>query len=627
MKNRILTTLFITLFCTLPVLAQTIQIDKLEPANWWIGFKNPELQLLVYGPNISESVVSLEYPGVRLKSVEIPENPNYLFINLEIGANAKAGILPLVFTNGNETEIFDYPLLEKSSSNSRIQGFDASDVIYLIMPDRFANGDPTNDTIPGMLEESNRDQPYGRHGGDLKGIQNNLDYIHELGMTAIWLNPIFENDMPADYQKGVGFYHGYAATDMYKVDRRFGSNEEFKSLIESAQSRGMKVIMDMIHNHVGTEHWFVKDLPSKDWIHDQSVHGNTNFRTGTVMDPYASDFDRNAMVKGWFVDEMPDLDQRNEFVVNYLIQNTLWWIEYSGIDGIRMDTHPYPYKEYMAEWTRRVLEEYPQFNIVGEAWAGNVPTTAFWQRDFPDKSGYNSFLPSITDFPMNRAVNQAFTEEFGWETGVSKLYDLLGQDFLYSDPLLNVIFLDNHDLNRFFSTVGEDPRKAKMGIAFILTTRGIPQVYYGTEILMPGEGMDPNKRYDFPGGWESDTHNAFLKSGRIALGLERGFPVDETFDYVKKIANWRKNASAIHNGRLTHFIPANNTYVYFRHNDEQRVLVAINASEDSVTLDYRRYSELLEGYSGGQEITSGTRITDLKNIQVPGMTAFIIELN
>jgi glycosidase len=445
-------------------------------------------------------------------------------------------------------------------------------------------------------------------------------------MTALWLTPIFENDMPGNYAIGAGFYHGYAATDMYKVDRRFGTNDEFKSLVEESQRRGMKVIMDMIHNHVGTEHWFIKDKPSSDWVHDQLVHGNTNYRTSTIMDPYASDFDKHATVKGWFVDEMPDLDQRNEFLATYLIQNTLWWIEYSGIDGIRMDTHPYPYKEYMARWTHRVLQEFPDFNIVGEAWMPNVATTAFWQYDFPDRNGYNSFLPSVTDFPLYYAVTQAFTEENGWDTGISKLYYTLSQDFLYTDPLLNVIFVDNHDLNRYFSSVGENPDTFKMGLAFILTTRGIPQLFYGTEIMMAGAGRDPEKRRDFPGGWIGDTHNAFTSDGRVGLGIERGLPVQETYDYLRRIVTWRKSATAIHNGNLTHFVPDGDVYVYFRYNEEQRVLVAINSGSQTATLNYNRYKELMDGFSEGIDITTDTVISDLKAIQIPGRTTLILDL-
>lgn len=608
------------------IVAQTIKIDRVEPLNWWVGFENPNLQVLVYGDRISESRVQIDYPGVVLASTVIPENPNYLLLNLVIDPTTRPGTMDIKFTRGRQQRTVPYELLSRSDNPNRAQGFDASDVIYLIMPDRFANGDPNNDNIPGMLEQTNREEPYGRHGGDLKGILDNLGYIKDLGMTAIWLNPIFENDMPGNYRIGAGFYHGYAATDMYKVDRRFGTNEEFRSLVETSQSMGMKVIMDMIHNHVGTHHWFIMDPPSSDWVHDQSVYGNTNYRTSTIMDPYASDFDRNSTVKGWFVDEMPDLDQRNEFLATYLIQNTIWWIEYSGIDGIRMDTHPYPYKEYMARWTREVLTEFPNFNIVGEAWMPNVATTAYWQYDFPSPDGYNSYLPSVTDFPLYYAATQAFMEDSGWDTGITKLYYTLSQDFLYTDPFLNVIFLDNHDLTRYFTAVGEDVDKFKMGLAFILTTRGIPQIYYGTEILKAGGANDPDKRRDFPGGWPDDPINAFTKAGRTELGKERGLPIQETHDFLRKLVHWRNVTPAIHSGQLTHFVPFNDTYVYFRHNDDQVVMVAINAGENDHKLPMQRFNELTKGHSRALDVLNDSELVDLANVIVPGRSALVLEL-
>ncbi len=624
--RKILLSVVVLMLLVIGAQAQTIKIDRLEPLNWWTGFSNPNLQILVYGDKISQANVQIDYPGVVLKSRTVPENPNYVFLNLVISPEAKPGTMNIRFSQGRQQKVVAYELKERSTSENRAQGFDASDVIYLIMPDRFANGDPRNDNIPGMLETSDRSNPYGRHGGDIKGIYDNLGYIQDLGMTAIWLNPIFENDMPPNYEIGAGFYHGYAATDMYKVDRRFGTNEDFVKLVEESQRRGMKVIMDMIHNHVGTHHWFIKDMPSSNWVHDQQVHGNTNYRTSTIMDPYASERDRNSTVKGWFVDEMPDLDQRNEFLATYLIQNTLWWIEYSGIDGIRMDTHPYPYKEYMADWTKAVLDEFPNFNIVGEAWMPNVATTAFWQYDFPDSEGYNSYLPSVTDFPLYYAVTQAFNEEPGWDTGITKLYYVLSQDFLYSDPFLNVIFLDNHDLNRYFSSVGRDVDKFKMGLTFILTTRGIPQIYYGSEILMEGEGIDPNKRKNFPGGWPGDPHNAFTKEGRASLGAEKNLPVDEVFEYTKRLVQWRNATPAVHFGKLTHFVPENNVYVYFRYNDDQTIMVMINGNEEDATLNTARFSEITGNFSSAVEITTGRNYTDISRITVPGKTALIFEL-
>jgi glycosidase len=618
-RFALLPILFLTVFAS-GATSQTITIDRVEPMNWWVGMQNPQWQILVYGKDIALSQVSVSYPGIRLENTIRTENPNYVFIHLRMDESVQPGEIPIVFRNGRRTVTHSYPLLTKNHSTMRNNGFDASDVIYLLMPDRFANGDVSNDEIPGMLEKADRSQPYARHGGDLKGLSDRLDYLQDLGMTAIWVAPIFENDMPPNYAIGAGFYHGYAATDMYKVDRRLGSNEEFRTLVSDAQSKGLKVIMDMIHNHVGTHHWMVMDPPTSDWVHDQKEVGNTNYRTSTIMDPYASERDRNSTVKGWFVDEMPDLDQRNPLLATYLIQNTLWWIEYSGIDGIRMDTHPYPYKEYMAEWTRIVLDEYPKFNIVGEAWMPNVATTAWWQTGFPDKNGYDSFLRSVTDFPLYYALGQAFNEGGGWETGLTRLYYVLSQDFLYTDPFLNVIFLDNHDLNRYFSSQGEDVAKFKLGLAFLLTTRGIPQVYYGTEIAMKGGNIDPDKRRNFPGGWPGDPVDAFTPQGREEL------EVDDVFDYMRNLNRWRRDKPVIHFGQLTHFVPVNNVYVYFRHDDTETVMVVMNGDEEEKTIRTERFSERMDGFSSGQDVISGRVLNDLGSIRIPGRTAMVIEL-
>jgi len=612
--------IFVLLLGAIDIHAQTIRIDRVEPMNWWVGMRNPELQILVYGPDIALSQVSVDHPGVILDQTVRTNNPNYVFLNLRFEPGVESGSMPIVFRNGRRTLTHQYPLLERSQAETRINGFDASDVIYLLMPDRFANGDPSNDSVPGMLEGADRSQPYARHGGDLKGLSDRLDYLQDLGMTAIWVAPIFENDMPANYTIGAGFYHGYAATDMYKVDRRLGTNEQFRDLVSDAQSKGMKVIMDMIHNHVGTYHWFIKDKPAPDWVHDQKVYGNTNYRTSTIMDPYASDRDRNSTIKGWFVDEMPDLDQRNPLLARYLIQNTLWWIEYSGIDGIRMDTHPYPYKEYMAEWTRAVLSEFPRFNIVGEAWMPNVATTAWFQYDFPNAQGYNSFLPSVTDFPLYYALGSAFQERAGWDTGIARLYYVLSQDFLYSDPFMNVIFVDNHDLNRYFTSQGEDPAKVKLGLTFLLTTRGIPQIFYGTEIAMKGGTIDPDKRRDFPGGWPGDPIDAFTPQGREELG------VSGIHDYLRKLTRWRRGKDVIHFGRLTHFVPENNVYVYFRHNDDETVMVILNGDDESRTVRTARFAERMDGYRTGVDILTDETVSDLSEITVPARGARVIEL-
>ena len=606
--------------------ASPIDIERVEPEFWWTDFEETELQVLVYGEDIGKSRVSLDHSDIELKRVVQVENPNYLFVYLDL-EEASPGTFELTFNKNGETYAHEYELKQRYEGDSRNQGFDASEVIYLIMPDRFANGDPSIDEVEGMIEGVDRDEPFARHGGDLQGIQDNLDYIEDLGMTAIWLNPALENDMPYDYDQQIGFYHGYAATDMYKIDRRYGTNEQFRELVDDVHSRGMKFIMDMIHNHVGTHHWFIKDMPTEDWVHDREDYGLTNYRTNVLMDPYSSEDDYNSLVKAWFVDEMPDLNQENPLVADYLIQNTLWWIEYSGIDGIRMDTHPYPYKEYMAEWSRRVLEEYPDFNIVGEVWMPNVPTTAYWQTGFPSDDGYESHLPSVTDFPLYSAITAGIHEEGGWDTGMNRVYLTLGQDFLYTDPLDNVIFVDNHDLDRFFSVTGEDYDRFRLGLTLIMTTRGIPQIYYGTEILKKGAGPDAEKRRDFPGGWEEDPINAFTEEGRVELGEERNLPVTDAHEFVTSLTHWRNNTPVVQNGEKTHFVANDNVYVYFRHNEDNVVMVVLNGNDDSITIETDRYSEFLDDFSSGQDIISGERITNLDQLELDRFQPMVIELD
>ena len=629
MKLLLLLLLFIFTGCTAgeqaTVDAQNIQIERVEPEFWWTGFEETELQVLVYGEDIGKSRVHIDHDGIEKRRAVQVENPNYLFVYLDL-EEAEPGTFQMQFETEDETLTHEYELRDRYDGDTRNQGFDASDVIYLIMPDRFANGDPSIDEIDGMIEGVDRDEPFARHGGDLQGILDNLDYIEDLGMSAVWLNPALENDMPYNYEEFIGFYHGYAATDMYKIDSRFGSNEKFKELVEETQNRGMKFIMDMIHNHVGTHHWFIEDLPSEDWVHDRQEYGLTNYRTTTIMDPYRSDEDFDTLVRAWFVDEMPDLNQRNPLLADYLIQNTLWWIEYSGIDGIRMDTHPYPYQDYMAEWSRRVIEEYPDFNIVGEVWMPNVPTTAYWQEGFPSDDGYESYLPSVTDFPLYSAITAAIHEDAGWDTGMNRIYLTLGQDFLYPDPFDNVIFVDNHDLDRFFSVADEDYDKFKIGMTLIMTTRGIPQIYYGTEILKMGAGPDAEKRRDFPGGWEEDPINAFTDEGRVELGEERDLPVAEAHEFIRNLTHWRNENEVIHTGEKTHFVPDDNVYVYFRHDDEDVVMVIINGDEESKTITTDRYQELLGGFSQGTDVISGETLTDLDEISLDPEQPMILEL-
>lgn len=578
----------------------------------------PKLQVMLHGESIGGLTPDLTYEGVSIDEVKTLENGNYLVLNLTIGSDTPPGTFEIRLKDGKKTKVkFDYELKERTSDSNRNLGFDASDVIYLLMPDRFANGNPDNDEVKGMLEGVDRNNPDARHGGDIKGVSDHLDYIREMGMTAVWLTPTFENDQTPEY----GAYHGYAATDLYKVDRRFGSNEEFKAFVNKCHSNDMKVIMDMIHNHIGDQHWWLKDLPTSDWLHDIETYGTTSFRGEVQSDPYASDYDKDKLIKGWFVPELADLNQQNEVLADYLIQNSIWWIEYSGVDGIRMDTYVYPYREYLARWAQEVLTAYPNFNIVGESWVNEVAHESYWQTGSPGTSGYDSKLPSVTDFQITFSVDKALTEEFGWDTGLRTLYYTLSQDRLYADPMKNVIFLDNHDLERFSNRVKNDFDLFKMGYAYLMTTRGIPQVYYGTELFLgnTSAGGWAKQRADMIGGWDSDERSVFKEQ-------ERTEQENKAYNFVKKITNWRKEAVAIHQGRLTHFVPEDNIYVFFRYTEEEAVMVIMNRNEESKTINRDRYSEFLDKYTSGTDVMDGSSINVGSDFEVGAKRTAIFEL-
>lgn len=591
-------------------------LKKVEPPFWWIGMEVQELQLLVYGNNISGKSVEINYQGVELIEVVKTENPNYLFLNLVITEKVKAGIFQIKFKNNNKiVHSYDYELKERKAGSKERKGFNSSDAIYLIMPDRFSNGNPENDNMPGMIEKANRDDPNGRHGGDIKGITNQIDYFKELGITTLWLNPVLENNMPK-YS-----YHGYAITDFYKVDSRFGTNEDYKNLIDDCHKKGLKMIMDMVFNHCGSYHWWMKDLPQKDWVHQFTEFTRSNYRAGTVADPHASQYDKTKMLSGWFDTSMPDLNQKNKLLANYLIQNSIWWIECFGLDGIRMDTYPYSYKEFMADWMNRINIEYPNFNVVGESWLSSASAVAYWQKNANNRDSYESHLPSVFDFPLMFAIGDAFIENNTWDKGIVRLYDALGQDFLYGNPDKLVVFADNHDTERFFSKIAENYNDFKNAMTFLLTTRGIPLIYYGTEILMTGHENRGHGdiRKDFPGGWKVDKKNAFTKE-------DRNHKQNDAFNFIKNLLNYRKNNKVVQTGKLVHFIPENGVYVYFRYNDENTVMVIISNNDKLIKLETESYSEILKNYSTGTNILNGQKIDDLENINIAPKSSMVVEL-
>lgn len=588
-------------------------IQRIEPAFWWAGMKNRELQILLYGKGLAAASLTLRYEGVEITRIEKTENPNYQFLYLDIAPTANPGMIPITVQSGKKKQVIKYELKKRQKPGEAFQGFTPADVIYLIMPDRFANGDETNDWA-GMLEKPNRQLPLGRHGGDIKGIEDRLDYIQDMGATALWLNPVQENNQPQ------WCYHGYAITDFYKVDPRFGTNESYVNFVKKCHDRKMKVVMDMVFNHCGSEHWFVKDLPAKDWIHQFPEYTTSNYRLATSIDPYASRADVDRMQQGWFDRHMPDLNQHNPLLATYLIQNSIWWVEYAQLDGIRMDTHPYPYKDFMGKWCKAVMTEYPNLNIVGEIWEDRVLLTSYFQAGAKNKDGYEGNLPSATDFPLMSALNKAFNERDGWDEGLTKIYYALIQDYAYVNAFNNVTFLDNHDLTRFATSVGGDISKQKMGFAALLTLRGIPQLFYGGEIGMLGDGGNHGTlRADMPGGWKGDTQNVFTEAGRTA-------DQNELFNYLKTLLNWRKDKAAIHYGKLMHFIPENGIYVYFRYTDNETVMVMLNNNTEPKTLDTKRFNERLNGFSSGKNIVTSETVTTLQNILLPPKSATILEL-
>jgi len=611
----------LALFTPLSACASQATISRVEPPFWWTGFRETKLQLMVYGEDISSFTPSLDHPGVSIQRIERVRSPNYLFLYLDIGSDARPGEFEITFTGNGLTLKHNYRLLEKNHDPQHAKGFTNADAIYLITPDRFANGDPGNDNIDGMSDEVDRGNPGGRHGGDIQGIVDHLDYISDMGFTAIWLNPLLENNMPS-YS-----YHGYSTTDFYRVDPRYGTNDEYRELVARANDRGIAVIMDMIVNHIGSGHWWMSDLPMDDWLNFQDGPVMTSHEHITEQDPYASGRDARLYSDGWFADTMPDLNQRNHLLADYLTQNALWWIEYLGVSGIRMDTYPYPDKHYMTEWTRRVMLEYPEFNVVGEEWTSNQPAVAYWQRGKVNRDGYVSYLPSLMDFPLQEAMRSALVSEEGGRmsdgspAGLMRLYLALANDFVYADPYALVVFPDNHDLSRIFTQLEHDTGLFRIALAYVLTIRGTPQIYYGTEILMANPDSDDHGviRSDFPGGWNDDARNAFTGAGLSSQQREVQM-------FVRTLLNWRQGAAVIHSGKLMHFRPENGVYTYFRYNDKDSVMVILNKNKDETTLELARFSERLEGFNRARDIISGQIFALDGALQLPARSPLILEL-
>ncbi len=612
----------ITLFTVLLTINTVFsQIEKIEPPFWWSNMKNPELQLLVYGKNISHYTISVSKEA-RITSVIKTENPNYLFITINT-KKVKPGYIKLSFSeNTRIIQEISYEFKKRRKNAALRKGFSSEDAIYLLMPDRFANGNPENDNTNNTYEKVNRQNPDGRHGGDIQGIINHLDYIKDLGFTAIWSTPLLEDNEP-QYS-----YHTYAQSNLYKIDPRYGTNEDYKQLATELHNRNMKLIMDYVTNHWGSQHWIIKDLPTKDWIHywknGEKGFRRSNYRMTTQFDPNASINDTNACTNGWFDTTMPDINQTNPLVLKYITQNAIWWIEYADLDGLRVDTYSYNNKEAIAKWTKAITEEYPYINIVGEVWMHNQSQIAYWQKD--SKIGliqnYNSYLPSVMDFTLHDAITTVFNEDKAtWFDGLIKVYENFANDFLYPNINNIMIFAGNHDTNRINEIYHNDINKYKLAITLIATARGIPQFYYGDEIGMTGnkdKNGDGDIRKDFPGGWSSDANNAFTYSGRTKSQ-------NEYFSFTKKIFNWRKLKKVIHTGKTMQFIPQNNVYVYFRYNDFEKVMIVLNNSLQKQELDLKRFNEIIKNSKTGKEIISGKTVSLQNKLQINAKTPMIVE--
>jgi neopullulanase len=608
----------VLLFSFLNTHAQKAEILKVNPTNWFVGMKNPNLQLLVYGKNLKVSTVSLKpYNGVRLRKVHTVENSNYLFVDLEIAKNAKPGNLQIT-CNGTT---FSYELKSKSANP---RGLNQSDFIYLLMPDRFANGDPSNDKYDDMADHNhNRNNPFFRHGGDLQGVTERLDYLKELGVTAIWMTPVIENNQFLTDEGGAmrSAYHGYGFTDHYNVDKRLGGNAAYKKLSDEAHKMGIKIVQDAVYNHVGINHWFLKDMPSKDWLNQWDKYTNTTYKDQPLFDIHASSKDTKEVRNGWFTSFLPDLNQNNPLVANFLIQHALWSVETFDLDAWRIDTYIYNDLYFMNKCNQALLTEYPKIHIFGESAVNTVISQAYFTKNnlaIPFKSN----LPGALDFVVEEAIFEALNHDFGWNEGVSRLYSVLAQDLAYADPTKNVNFLENHDHHRFYSVIGEDLDKYKMGVTWLLTLRGIPHFYYGTEILMKNfkDPSDAEVRRDFPGGWKEDKVNKFEKSGRTEKE-------NEAFEFVKNLAHYRRTSDAISNGKFMQFVPQDGIYVYFRYTDKQTVMVVANTAKAEKSVDMKRFEERIGGFKTARNIINGAVLNNISSINISSKGVMVLEFN
>ena len=603
--------------------AAKVNVDRIEPTNWYVGLKDPCVQLMVYGQGIRDTEVEIDYAGVTIDSLVRLDSPNYLLVYLNT-RGAQPGTMDITFKQGRSKKKVKYQLLAREMSGDKRKGFSIADVLYMLMPDRFADGNPANNQIPGMEAYKNdRTKPSLRHGGDIEGIRQHLDYFTQLGVTALWFTPVLENNSPDSHNGNVSTYHGYATTNYYKVDPRFGTNEEYRRLCDEAHNRGLKIVMDMIFNHCGDYHPWLKDMPSHDWFNQPDYKNNylqTSYKLTPVMDPYASEVDLRETVEGWFVPSMPDLNHHNVHVMNYLIQNSIWWIETVGIDGIRMDTYPYAYADAMARWMKRLDMEYPNFNTVGETWVENPAYTAAWQKG--NKMGKpESYLKTVMDFSFYEKMDSARHEETdGWWRGYNRVYNSLCLDYLYPNPSKVMAFIENHDTDRYLHN-GQDVAALKQALALLLTIKRIPQLYYGTEVLMNGtkQVTDGNVRKDFPGGFPGDTQNAFTAEGRTPVQ-------NDMFNWLSALLHWRQGNEVISKGKMTQFIPYNGIYVISREYRGRHAVTILNGTTQPKQMKLDRYSEVFGNANVARDVPTGKSV-NLANgeLSLPARGTLVLE--
>ena len=615
MTKRTLTlTIFSILFALFSAGKTQPLVQRAEPTFWWTGMNQPEFQLMLNGANIASAVISIKYPGVTISHKELTDNPNYVFLYLNVAKETLPGKFNIQLKMGKIAQTIVYELKSRRKGSAMRKSFTEADAIYLLMPDRFANGNPKNDSISGYIQGVNRNDLGTRHGGDIEGIITKIPYLADLGITTLWTTPLFDNN-DTKYS-----YHHYACSDYYKIDPRLGTNHDYIRLADSCHANGLKLIIDVVPNHCGSSHWWMKDMPAKDWLNNWSTFTSSNYRMTAWTDPHSSEVDKYRLTHGWFAQNMPDLNLQNSLLFDYLRQVYVFWIEYANIDGMRVDTHPYNDIKTAARFIQSIRSEYPNMNVVGECWVKTPAEIAYYKSGNNNKDGFDSRLTSVMDFCLKDVLYASFNEPESWDTGMARFYAHYAQDFVYADPNMIMNFLDNHDIDRYSTMTKGDVQKYKMGLAMLITARGYPQIYYGTEIMLDGiAGNYEGHRFDFPGGWSADKRNAFIPECRTKAE-------NEVFNYLKTLLNYRKNNSVLQNGKMKQFIPENGMYVTFRYNNEKTIMIIANNNHEIKELNFQRFNEVLSDKKQGIEITTGEYYALKNSIPIPAKTVMILDI-